>query len=165
VGTRDEEQVKKALKIDSWRNLSKDKLLDFVAEMPKLDKDVAMRIIAQFPEFKSLVSDGFSQLEKQVKTAHRFNWKSQKRVHEAFKEYRALLNRELDRENLTPEDRWRILDLFNEAVKAEAEKDSENKALIVKILVGAVTVIVALVGLAITFVGGKIGIRGGGGAA
>lgn len=159
---QNEDQVKKALNLDSWRNLSKDKLLAFVAEMPKMDKEVAMKIIAQFPEFKSLVSDGFNQLEQQVKSAHTFNWKSQKKVHEAFKEYRTLLNRELERESLTPEDRFRILDLFREAVKAEGEKDTENKAMIVKILVAAATVVVALVGLAITALGGKFGIKGGG---
>lgn len=40
-----EDDVKKALNIDSWRNLSKDKLLAFVAEMPHMNKEVALKAI------------------------------------------------------------------------------------------------------------------------
>lgn len=51
-----EDAVKKALAIDSWRNLSKDKLLRFVAMMPDMDKEVAVRTIEQFPQFKEFGS-------------------------------------------------------------------------------------------------------------
>lgn len=40
-----EEQVKKALQIDSFRNLSKDKIVEFASLIPHMDKDVAIAII------------------------------------------------------------------------------------------------------------------------
>src|SRR5574344_960676 len=46
-----EEQVKKALQIDSFRNLSKDKIMEFASLIPHMDKDVAIAIINQFPEY------------------------------------------------------------------------------------------------------------------
>lgn len=46
-----EEQVKKALKIDSFRNLSKDKIMEFASLIPHMDKEVAIAIINQFPAY------------------------------------------------------------------------------------------------------------------
>lgn len=46
-----EEAVKKALKIDSFRNLSKEKVMEFTSMIPYMDKDVAIAIINQFPRF------------------------------------------------------------------------------------------------------------------
>ena len=46
-----EEQVKKALQIDSFRNLSKDKIMEFASLIPHMDKDIAVAIINQFPAY------------------------------------------------------------------------------------------------------------------
>ena len=43
------EDVKKALNIDSFRNVSKDKLIEFVSLIPNMDKDVAMSIHQPIP--------------------------------------------------------------------------------------------------------------------
>ena len=40
-----EDQVKKALHIDSFRNLSKDKIMEFASLIPNMDKDVAISIM------------------------------------------------------------------------------------------------------------------------
>lgn len=45
---RSEEAVKKALKIDSYRNLSKEKVMQFASMIPYMDKDVALAVINQF---------------------------------------------------------------------------------------------------------------------
>lgn len=39
-----EKEVKRMLNIGSFRNLSKDKIMNFVSEIPKIDKEVAMNI-------------------------------------------------------------------------------------------------------------------------
>ena len=46
-----EEQVKTVLQIDSFRNLSKDKIMEFASLIPHMDKDVAIAIINQFPVY------------------------------------------------------------------------------------------------------------------
>ena len=46
-----ENDVKRALKIDSFRNLSKDKVMEFASMIPDMDKDVAIAIINQFPSY------------------------------------------------------------------------------------------------------------------
>lgn len=39
-----EKEVKSMLNIGSFRNFSKDKIMNFVSEIPKMDKEVAMNI-------------------------------------------------------------------------------------------------------------------------
>ena len=46
-----EQQVKDALQIDSFRNLSKEKIMEFASLIPNMDKDVAISIINQFPAY------------------------------------------------------------------------------------------------------------------
>lgn len=46
-----EDAVKRALKIDSFRNLSKDKIMQFASMIPYMDKEVAIAIINQFLKF------------------------------------------------------------------------------------------------------------------
>lgn len=41
-----ENAVKRALKIDSFRNLSKDKIMQFASMIPYMDKEVAIAIIS-----------------------------------------------------------------------------------------------------------------------
>lgn len=159
---RSEDDVKKALNIDSWRNLSKDKLLTFVAEMPQMDHEVALKVIEQFPDFKSLVGETLNSFEQRYESAQKFSWKSQKKVHEAFQSYRETLNRELERGNLSVEERFSILEMLRHAVAMESEKDSEHKAFTVKLVTIAATVGVAAIGTAIAALGGKAGFGSGG---
>lgn len=159
-----EEAIKKTLNIDSWRNLSKDKFLTFVSELPNMDKEVAMKAIAQFPEFSTLVIAGLDQFKEQALAAQKFNWKGQRQVHKAFKDYRAMLNRELEREDLTGEDRFRILQLVNDAISKQMGLQQEHQNFILKVLGVAATVLITVVGFALALLsGGKFNIRGGGG--
>ncbi len=159
-----EQDVLNKLKIDSWRHLSKDKFLDFVSAMSNMDKDVVMAAVAQFPNFKDLALGALTTLQTQAEGAHRFNWKSQKRVHEAFAGYRSALQAELDRGQLSTEERFHILGLIREAVAAEGKKDSENKNWLLKVFGGVASVVLALGVFAVAALGGKAGLKGPGGA-
>lgn len=150
-----EDELRKKLEIDSWRNLSKEKFLTFVSELPNMSQDVAIKVLDQFPDFKTLVLDSLSQVQEQATIAVEANWKSQKKVHKSFKEYRKVLKRELERADLSAVDRFAILQLLQNAIDGESKKDSEHKAFVLKALgmvaSGAVVVAVA----AVAVLGGK----------
>lgn len=162
---KSEEDVKKALDIESWRNLSKDKLLAFVAEMPHMDREVALKVIDQFPNFKSLAGETMASFDERFDSAQKFNWKSQKKVHQAFQSYRRSLDRELERPYLSSEDRFRILEMIRETADRESAKDSENKTFTLKLVSVAAAVGVTVVGAAVAALGGKVGIGGNDGRA
>ena len=52
-----EEQLKNVLGINNWRELSKDKLFDFIRLSPNIDKEVYVRIVEQIPNFVALTSE------------------------------------------------------------------------------------------------------------
>ena len=64
-----EEAVKKALKIESFRNLTKDKVMEFTSMIPYMEKEVALEIIKQFPvyvEFVESAIENYTQLCKTI---------------------------------------------------------------------------------------------------
>lgn len=45
-------EVKNKLGIDDFRSIKKDKLIEFVSNIPNMEKEVAIKCIEQFPNFK-----------------------------------------------------------------------------------------------------------------
>lgn len=155
-----EEEIKRKLNIESWRNLSKDKILNFMAELSPVDRATAIEVIKQFPNFRLLADDVINSFEKQTRSAHDANWKSQKKVHEAHKSYREALDRELQRDDLDSEERQKYLDMMRESVSRESEKDSEQKDFTLKLVTVGATVAAGLAAAAIAALGGKAGFGG-----
>jgi hypothetical protein len=153
---KDEDEIKRALGIESWRNLSKDKMIRFVAMMPDMGTEVAMKIVEQFPAFKDFALDVVGAMKKSHESTISANTQSQEHVHQAFQEFRDTLRNELDKGDLTWEQRWKIIEKMQEAVREEAQKDSENK----RFLDGALRKVLVLggaaVALGVAFVGGRV---------
>lgn len=61
------EKLKKTLGIYSWRQLSKEHVIQFASALPQLDKEVAINIVRQFPNFKDLATSALAQLQKRSK--------------------------------------------------------------------------------------------------
>lgn len=52
-----ETQLKEALGISTWRNLSKEKLFNFISILPNVDSELAIKIIEQLPEFAKMATE------------------------------------------------------------------------------------------------------------
>ena len=152
-----EADILKALGMESWRNLSKDKLVQFLAMMPEMDKEVALKAISQFPEFtKFALEDTTKALEAALDS----NERSQALVHEIHLEQLAILKAELDKD-LTPDERMRVLDDIREVGEKSAAKDTENKEFLAEqFTVKAITTVATVLAL-LVFVGARVLIQGG----
>jgi hypothetical protein len=122
-----EEQVKQRLGIDSWRNLSKDGVVQLVAMMPDMSKDVALNIAEHFPDFKLLATETLNSVSRQLKTTLNSNKKSHKRAQKAFERVHDVLARELDRDDLSSEERRDLYDRLLQVAEKVAEKDFQGK--------------------------------------
>ena len=98
-----EEAVKKALKIESFRNLTKDKVMEFTSMIPYMEKEVALEIIKQFPVYVEFVESAIENYTQLCKT-----------ILETNKE-------EYEQANLTEEERRE----FSEKMMEEADKITE----------------------------------------
>jgi hypothetical protein len=148
-------EVKKALGIDSFRNLSRDNVMHFAAMMPDMDKEVALKIVEQFPEFKAFALDAVNVMQKAQENALADNKESQAQVHQAWHEVREILKGQLGDEDLTWEQKKEILDLIVETARQESAKDSENKTFLKGLNRDMFTAIGSVVLLGVLFVGGK----------
>ena len=158
---KSELEVMKALGIESgsWRNLSKDKVIGLATMMPDMDKEVALKIIEQLPEFTRFALQVLDVMEKRHESSLNHNDLSQQQVHRAFQEVRDVLKGELEKD-LSWEQRTHIYDLLVETSDREFAKDSENKQFIDGLFnkvtkLGAFTIVAVLV-----YVGVRAAVQG-----
>lgn len=126
------DEVKNALKIDSFRNLSKDKIMEFVSLIPNMDKEVAIKIIEQYPVFAKLSESMVAQLNKMCDTALEKNEESQRLTIQAYKQILDELSNQLHMEDISKEEREKITKQIIEIADKISVKDTENKAFIDK---------------------------------
>ena len=116
-----EEAVKKALKIESFRNLTKDKVMEFTSMIPYMEKEVALEIIKQFPvyvEFVESAIENYTQLCKTILETNKEEYEQAVHAHQYVLETFA---NQLEQENLTEEERRD----FSEKMIEEADKITE----------------------------------------
>lgn len=125
-----EQEVKDALGISSFRNMSKEKIMEFVSLIPNMDKDVAIAVVNQFPAYSTMAKCIVEELTKSCDTAMKENTSSQQQVLSAYRKILDDLGEVLKRENITPEERESISEkMIYVAIKMDA-KDTENKTFI-----------------------------------
>jgi hypothetical protein len=124
-------EVKKALNIESFRNLSKDKIIEFVSLIPNMDRDVAIKIIEQFPQYANFASSMISQLNTLCDNALKANAKSQSDVIEAYKKILDDLGELLKKDDITSEERANITEKMVMIADRISAKDTENKAFLI----------------------------------
>ncbi|MGR6973902.1 hypothetical protein ACU639_30620 [Streptomyces cynarae] len=153
---KDEDEIKRALGIDSWRNLSKDNMIRFVAMMPDMSTEVALKIVEQFPTFKDFALNVVDAIKTSHESTLSANQQSEEHVHRAFQDLRDTIKNELDKGDLTWEQRKKLIDKMQETVREESQKDSENKRFLDGALKKVVMVGGAALALGVAFVGGRI---------
>lgn len=153
---KSESEIMKALEIDTWRNLSRDKILQFVSMIPQMDKEIALKVIGLFPEFRQFAMEALDVLEKEHLSTLASNKESQEGVHHAYQEARATFADELKRDDLTAEDRRILYGMIMETAKREFEKDSENKRFLDTLFGKAALAGGAAIALGIVVLGGRV---------
>lgn len=122
-----EDDVKKALNIENFRNISKDKIMEFVSLIPQMDKDVAMAIINQFPAYSESALNMIMQLNVMCDKLLASNKASQTDAIEAYKKVLETLRESILKDDITPEERDKITKQMIEVADKISAKDTENK--------------------------------------
>ena len=128
------EEVKNALNIENFRNLSKDKVMEFVSLIPNMDKDLAMQIVGQFPNYaecsQNIVS-GLSQLCE--KALEKNDIITQKSI-EAYQKILDSLSELLQKEYISVDERQFITEKMIEVADKIAVRDTENKEFLERVI-------------------------------
>ncbi|WP_353708209.1 hypothetical protein ABRQ22_00520 [Cellulosimicrobium sp. ES-005] len=156
MASMSEQEVMDALEIDSWRNLSRDKIMRFAALMPEMDREVALAVVSQFPAFTRFALGTLSFLERTGDSTRESNKSSQKHVHDAYRDVREALKGRLAQEDLAPEEERIIIQSMMETADRESAKDTENKQFLESLFNKGALVAGATIAAGLVFVGGKI---------
>ncbi len=157
-----EDAVKRALKIDSFRNLSKDKIMQFASMIPYMDKEVAIAIINQFPKFVDLGKTVISSYMQMCDNILEKNKESQAAVIHGYQTILDALARRMDVESITERERESITEDMISIADKIAKADLQNKKFLDRMGTKVLWGVLGLIGI----VGAGIGVHsaiGGGG--
>lgn len=159
-----EEAVKKALKIDSFRNLSKDKMMQFASMIPYMDKDVALAIIAQFPEYVGFAKVAIETYKICCQNILEQNSQTSAAVINGYQTILDGLSKRLQIADISEQERKSITEDMMACAKEIAIQDEKNKKFLLKMtrnhrlfLFGIVAMVGAAIGISSWF-GGNDGI-------
>lgn len=150
-----EESVKRALKIDSFRNLSKDKVMQFASMIPYMDKEVAIAIINQFPVYADFGKATIEHYTQVCTNILEHNKESQAAVVKGYQTILDALSKRMEKEDISDQERQAITSDMIAVADKIAEADLNNKKFLDrmgnKLLFG--------LGLIVAAVGAGIGIN------
>lgn len=153
--TLTEQKVLKKLGIDDFRHLTKDKVLTMVSMLDKMDPDVAKKAIEQFPEFAYTMKDILQDYKQTLDKTLEENDESVKSYYSSCDAIISSLQKELDKENLSFDDKKYIIEKMIEVNKMKGDKDSENKKFLATKAAVGVAAVGVVAGVLATTLGGN----------
>lgn len=144
--TLTEKRVLNKLDIPDFRHMTKEKIIEFASMLPNMDPEVAKKALEQFPEFKNLAIEVVKQLQTLVEAGIKSNDSSQKAFYDACNETIETLKNELLEKDLSPEQEREVRENILYILNLMYDKDTENKAFLLKTVktVGIVAAAVVL---------------------
>lgn len=140
-----EQKVLKELDIPDFRHLSKDKVIAFASLLPKMNPEVAKKALEQFPNFASTTLDVMKNYKDILEKTLDYNSESSRTSFEMYRQVMDTLQKMIDSEDLSFDEKKYILDQMKEIALLVDKKDGENKNTFIKIASVAGTVALGIV--------------------
>lgn len=125
-----EQKVLKKLGIDDFRHLTKDKVITMASLLDKMDPEVAKKALEQFPEFAKTVKEMLIEYKDTLDKGLENNKESVQSYYNVCNSTIVSLQKQLEDESLSFDERKYIIEKMLEVSKMMGEKDTENKKFI-----------------------------------
>ncbi len=150
-----ESSLMETLGITSWRNLSKEKFIEFVSMMPDMSDEVRMKVIEQIPQFTQLCRAYIDSTAAAYNNMLEKNDRTTSALIEKIDNISDALKTELNKGDIPFENKKYIIDQLMEIAKIYDSMDERSKKFFDttfgKVLIGFGSAL----GAVIMFVGGK----------
>ncbi len=153
-----EKKALKKLEISDFGAMPIDKISTFVSFLPYMDKDVALKVIAQFPKYIEFEKELLSSMQHSLEIMCASNQESMRSIYAVCTTQIDCCNELLKSDNISEEERKRLEEMILEIIRLMYEKDTENKKLLnswVEKAIGGL-VVAALGATAVLGVGGNL---------
>lgn len=148
-----EAKVLKKLNITDFRHLTKDKVIKMASMLDRVDPEVAKKALEQFPDFSKTVKEMLEEYKELLEKGLKSNDESVKAVYDSYNAIIASLQKELENEDLSFEQRMCIIEKMKEIAEKKDEKDTENK----RFIAGLVAMATFAIGGAVAWVASALG--------
>ena len=148
-----EKQVLKRQDIPDFRHMSKAKVMQFVSMLPYMNPEVAKKALEQFPEFAERATEITAQYKDIIEAGFKSNDSSMQAYYSTCNAIIETLQTELDKENISSEDKQFIISQMIELAKMMGEKDTENKKFIRNLAMGFGVTALGVLALAASILG------------
>lgn len=150
-----EAKVLKKLDIADFRHLTKDKVIKMASMLDKMDPEVAKKALEQFPEFANTTKEMLTEYKESLDKGLEANNESVKAVYDTYNAVIVSLQKELENENLTFEQKKYIIEQIKDVAEKVDKKDTENKRFITGIAILATIVVGGTVAALASVLGGN----------
>lgn len=157
--TLTEQKVLKKLGIEDFRHLTKDKVITMASMLDKMDPEVAKKAIEQFPEFSHTMKDILHDYKQTLDKTLEENGESVKSYYSSCDAIISSLQKELDKEDLSFDEKKYIIDKMIEVNKMKGDKDSENKKFLATMAAVGVAAVGVVAGVLAATLGGNTQIQ------
>lgn len=142
-----EQNVLRKLGIEDFRQLNKEKSIHFISMLDKMEPEVAKTALEQFPEFSIISKEILLGYKNTLDKGIESNNASIKRVYDNYNAIILSLQKELERTDLSFDEKVYIFEQMKDIACKIDNKDSENK----KWMKGMAVVggVIALAGIAV----------------
>lgn len=154
-----EQKVLKKLGIEDFRHLTKDKVITMASMLDKMDPEVAKKAIEQFPEFSHTMKDILHDYKQTLDKTLEENGESVKSYYSSCDVIISSLQKELDKEDLSFDEKKYIIDKMIEVNKMKGDKDSENKKFLATMAAVGVAAVGVVAGVLAATLGGNTQIQ------
>lgn len=154
-----EQQVLDLLDIPDFRHLSKDKVMKFTSSLPDMEPSVAISALQQFPKFAETSIEIIECYKQIVGKELDHNADNMKSFNDTCQVVIVSLQSLLDKDDLTIEEKNKVIDKMMSVLQMQADKDSENKKWQQKILFGLGAIVTVAVGLLAASIGANAEIK------
>lgn len=148
-----EQRVLKKLDIVDFRYITKDKVITMASMLDKMDPEVAKKALEQFPAFTNTVKEMLFEYKNTLDKYLESNNESIKSYYDSCNSIIETLQKHLENENISFEERKYIIDKMCEISKNIGEKDSENK----KFITTLATIGIVAIGATVTVLSSTLG--------
>ena len=125
-----EANVLKKLDIEDFRHITKDKVIKMASMLDKMDPEVAKKALEQFPEFAGTTKEILADYKKTLDKGIESNNESLTKVYDTYNAIIASLQKELEKEDLSFEQKKYIIEQMKDIADKVDKKDTENRKFI-----------------------------------
>lgn len=150
-----EQKVLQKLNIKDFRHLTKEKVILMASMLGKMDPEVAKKALEQFPEFANTTKEMLTEYKEILNRSLESNKESVQSYYSSCNSLIRILEKELENDELTFEQRKYIIEQMLEISKKMGEKDTENKKFIVTLAMCGVVALGVATSMLASVLGGN----------